>query len=101
MLPDEGFQGGPFQRGATMNWLFLDRIERKKTKLYDARPIIRKQLEDRRLQEIANSEFERMMARASFTDLNLMAQRLLQIAERWYLEPVLAGRAGGSGGGRP
>lgn len=90
---------GPFQRGPTMNWLFLERIEQKTVSLYEAQPIIRSDLENQRWREIAEADFQRMMSRASFTDLDLMAERLVRIAERWYLEPALARRAGNQGAG--
>jgi hypothetical protein len=98
----EGEWTGPFRVGSSMNWLFLERIEREEgASLYDAGPLIRRQLENARANEIAEADFREMQSRASFTDIGLMADRLLGIAERWYLQPALDRRAGSPGRGEP
>ncbi|MFG0284966.1 MAG: peptidylprolyl isomerase [Phycisphaerales bacterium JB039] len=90
----EGQWAGPVQTGSTMSWLFLERIERKSVSLFEAQPSIRAQLETIRFNEILESHFNQLKARSSFTDIGEMTDRLLAIAERWYLEPALAGSAG-------
>lgn len=89
----EGQWGGPVESGTTVSWLYLERIERHKVSLFDARPQIRRQLEQERFLEVQDAEFRTMMARSSFTDLEVMTDKLLVIAERWYLAPVIAARS--------
>lgn len=95
-----GEWAGPFEVGSSLNWLQLEKIERKRISLFDARPQIRRELEQRRFKEISDADLQRMFSRASFTDINVMADQLLAIAESWYLEPALARRGEGSGAGR-
>ena len=88
-----GEWAGPIETGSTASWLFLERIEIKRTTLFEAQPIIRTQLEQIRFQEILDTYFRQLKARSSFTDVGEMTERLLAIAERWYLEPALAAGA--------
>lgn len=88
----EGEWTGPFEVGSAMNWLHLEKIERENISLYEARPQIRRELEQQRVREISEADLQRMFSQASFTDIDVMADRLLTIAESWYLEPALARR---------
>jgi len=82
---DPGEMAGPIESRGFINWIKLERIERRQTPLYDVQLLLeierRRQLGQRELDRY----IRRLRDRASFTDLDEMTARLLRIAAERYL----------------
>ncbi len=87
----EGQWAGPIevQIGTTpyANWIYLDRIEQVHVPLYDAQLAIAQTREQEETQKELERYISRLLERASFTDMDQMADRLIRIAiQRYYPE---------------
>ncbi len=102
----EGRWAGPIevQIGSTpyANWIYLDRIEEVHVPLYDAQLAIAQTREQEETQKELERYISRLIERASFTDMDQMADRLIRIAiQRYYPEVMplyeqrVRARAGG------
>ncbi|TVQ63788.1 MAG: hypothetical protein EA378_00655 [Phycisphaerales bacterium] len=82
-----GEWSGPFEVGSTTRWLYLDRVERLSRSLYDVQELLRREIENAK----QNFEFDRytrsLLSAATYTDLDEMTERLLEIASQRYLPP--------------
>lgn len=87
-----GTWSGPFALGPNSGWLKLEEIKQDSVSLYDAQlPIYEQLLTERRGAELQRF-MDRLQARASFTSLDEMRDRILRVADERYGIP---------GGGRP
>ncbi|RMF00412.1 MAG: hypothetical protein D6773_11485, partial [Alphaproteobacteria bacterium] len=87
----EGQWAGPIevQIGSTpyANWIYLDRVEQVHVPLYDAQLAIAQTREQEETQKELERYISRLLERASFTDMDKMADRLIRIAiQRYYPE---------------
>lgn len=76
---------GPFEVGSTTRWLYLDRVERTSRSLYEVQDQLRRSIENAK-QEIEFDRYTRtLLSDATYTDLDEMTERLLEIAAARYL----------------
>ncbi len=72
------------------NWVYLDRIEKVHVPLYDAQLAIAQTREQEETQKELERYISRLLERASFTDMDQMADRLIRIAIQRYNPEVMA-----------
>jgi len=84
---DPGESAGPIRSRGFVNWIELERIERRSTPLYDAQRVLEVQRRRALGQKELQRYIRRLKERASFTDIDEMTSRLLQIAADRYLPP--------------
>lgn len=80
-----GQVGGPVNTGRITYWFKLVKIERLSQSLYDAQIALEHSLTDSRQRFERKKFVERLKQRASFTDVDVMTQRLLVLAEERVL----------------
>ncbi len=83
----EGEWVGPIETEQFVFWMMLERIDRRSVPLIDAQRELRAQLENTMLIESQEELIERLVRRASFTEMEVMHRRLLEIAIQRYLPP--------------
>jgi len=84
---------GPFAMGSYSGWLKLEEVRQESTSLYDAQlPIYQQLVTERRGAELQRF-MDRLQARASFTSLEDMRDRIFAVADERY-----GNRQGGRGG---
>lgn len=84
---------GPFAMGSYSGWLKLEEIRQESISLYDAQLPIYQQLVAERRQAELQRFMDRLQARASFTSLEDMRDRIFTVADERY-----GNREGGRGG---
>lgn len=87
----EGRWAGPLTHGQARYWLFLETVRRKSRSIYDAQLEIEQFLRERQAGIGKAHYIDRLKKRASFTDLDQMTARLVQIAQDRYLPSPPAG----------
>jgi hypothetical protein len=98
----EGQTAGPIQTPGAVQWVHLEALRRESTPLYDAQLIIEDELLDRRRNEELARYINRLKERASFTDLDQMQARLVDIAqERYWPADAPTGASPGEPGAPP
>lgn len=81
---DAGQWTGPIEFGSSLIWLYLDSIEQKSVSLYDAQLDIASQIRGERVNKNLQQYIDRLLGRASVTDISAMMVRLLNIAADRY-----------------
>lgn len=82
---------GPYRAGEDFEYLAMDAVEIVQTSFYDSQMLIEDRLRSARREQELNRYVERLKQQASFTEVDEMASRLVEIAAERYLP---------SGGGR-
>jgi hypothetical protein len=81
----EGKTVGPFAFGRRKAWLHLETVVRKSTPIYDAQLAIENVLRSERIAAERKRYIARLRSKASMSDVQETAARLLEIAESRYL----------------
>lgn len=85
LSPGETTGPVPFRSGERLAWIRLDRIEQPpRRSLEDAQLEIMNTLRNRKLNQEQAKYFQRLLEAGSTTDLELMADRLVDLAAQWY-----------------
>ncbi len=88
-----GHWTGPIEFGSSLIWLYLDSIEQESVSLYDAQLDIAAQIRNERVNKNLQKYIDRLLGRASVTDINRMMARLLDIATERFAPPAGAGKS--------
>lgn len=91
----EGTWGGPVEVRGFTHWLKLERIVRQSAPLYQAQLPLQRQIQQRRLAMRRAMYVGGLRERASFTSVDEMVSRLIEIAEERYLTPEQRGAGRG------
>ena len=83
----KGEWAGPIEAQPFIFWIMLEQIDRRSVPLIDAQRELRSQLENTMLLESQEELIERLVRRASFTEMEVMHRRLMEIAIQRYLPP--------------
>lgn len=83
----KGEWAGPIEAQPFVFWIMLEQIDRRSVPLIDAQRELRSQLENTMLLESQEELIERLVRRASFTEMEVMHRRLMEIAIQRYLPP--------------
>lgn len=78
---------GPIDVDGSLEWLFFDGVKSRKVPLYEAQLDIQNRLSEMQRKQIVERTVSELMARSKFTEIDTMGQKLLEIAEAWYLPP--------------
>lgn len=79
-----GQMTGPFEIGSYSGWLKFEEIRQESISLYDAQLIIYDQITNERRSKELERFLDRLKARASFSSLEEMRNRIFQVADRRY-----------------
>ncbi len=82
-----GHWTGPIEFGSSLIWLELESIEQDSVSLYDAQLDIAAQIRSERVNRNLEKYIDRLLGRASVTDIKHMMARLLEIAIERYAPP--------------
>jgi len=85
-----GGTAGPIAFGSSLIWICLDSVNQESTSLYDAQLAISDQIRNERTAEELERYIDRLLGRASMSDVDSMMTRLLQIAADRYGPPESA-----------
>ena len=85
---------GPYRAGEDVEYLALDAIEVVQTSFYDSQMLIEDRLRSARREQELTRYVERLKQQASFTQVDEMAARLVEIAAERYL-PAAGPQSGG------
>ncbi len=80
----------PIPFGSSVMWIHLASIDQESTSLYDAQLAISDQIRNERTAEELERYIDRLLGRASVSDVDRMLVRLLSIAAERYGPPVAA-----------
>lgn len=94
----EGGVVGPIEFGSSVVWIHLDSVSSESTSLYDAQLTISDQIRNERTAQELERYIDRLLGRASMSDVDSMMVRLLQIASERY-GPEGSGAPAGPRGG--
>lgn len=89
-----GEWAGPVRGGSFYFWFLLEEFNQRSIPLIDAQRALRTDLESDSIRQSEQELIERLVRRASFTELEVMHRRLMEIAIQRYLPPE-QGRNGG------
>ncbi len=81
---------GPLDVDGSLEWLFFDGVKSRTVPLYEAQLDIQSRLSEMQRKQIVERTVSELMARSKFTEIDTMGQKLLEIAEAWYLPPRTA-----------
>lgn len=88
-----GGTAGPIELGSSLMWVHLEGVESETVELYDAQLPIAEQIRSERTNRELQRYIDRLLGRASVTDIDRMLVRLLGIAaDRYAPAPTLPGR---------
>ncbi|MDX2018259.1 MAG: hypothetical protein SFY95_11570 [Planctomycetota bacterium] len=87
---------GPYRAGEDFEYLAMDAVEIVQTSFYDSQMLIEDRLRSARREQELSRYVERLKQQASFTEVDEMASRLVEIAAERYLPsggaPASSGR---------
>ena len=83
-LLTEGQTTEPIEFGSSVVWIHLDALERTGTSLYDAQLAISQEIRNERTAQELERYIDRLLGRASVSDVEAMLMRLLRIAADRY-----------------
>lgn len=91
-----GETAGPITFGSSLIWIHLESIEKSSMDLYDAQIPIAEQIRSERINAELERYIDRLLGRASVTDIERMLRSLVAIATERYAPPPGPPRAPGA-----